>query len=319
MKHNLTVTLLIVLIFFLSQLIGLYAVNANTVVTTTSEGGILVEHENTAIGERPDIQGVETFAYILVAVLIGTGLILLLVRFRKFGIWKVMFFFAVWMTCSITLGVFMDYTLALLICIVLAFFKVYRPNIYVHNLTELFIYAGIAVIFVPLLDVLWVTLLLLAISAYDMFAVWHSKHMISLAEFQTKSRAFAGVMLSYKVKAAGKIRKAAKGEGRALAKAAKDTKDTQEETKNAILGGGDIAFPLIFAGVVMDSMIRMSVAKTTAFLFALIIPVVVAVALFSLLALAKKDRFYPAMPFLTAGCLIGYGILWLLGLGVAAV
>ena len=314
MKHNLTVTLLIVLIFFLSQFIGLYAVNANTVVTQTPEG-VVVEHESTAIGERPDIQGVETFAYILVAVLIGTGLILLLVRFRKFGIWKAMFFFAVWMTCSITLGVFMDYTLALLICIGLAFFKVYRPNIYVHNLTELFIYAGIAVIFVPLLDVLWVTLLLLAISAYDMFAVWRSKHMISLAEFQTKSRAFAGVMLSYNVKAAGKIRKAAKGEGKALAKAAKE--DTKEETKNAILGGGDIAFPLIFAGVVMDSMIRMSVSKALAFAYALIIPVVVAVALFSLLALAKKDRFYPAMPFLTAGCLIGYGILWLLGLGVA--
>ncbi len=314
MKHNLTVTLLIVLIFVLSQAIGLYAVNANTIVTQTPEGGIVVEHETTAIGDRPDIQGIETFAYVLVAIAIGTGLILLLVRFRKFGLWKAMFFFAVWMTCSITLGVFMDYTLALLICIALAFFKVYRPNIYVHNLTELFIYPGIAVIFVPLLDVLWVTLLLFAISAYDMFAVWRSGHMVSLAEFQTKSRAFAGIMLSYKTKAAGKIRAAGKGK-----KGDEETEETDTEVKNAILGGGDIAFPLIFAGVVMDAMIRSGVAKASAFAYALVIPAIVAVALLGLLMLAKKDRFYPAMPFLTAGCLAGYGILWLLGVGVAAI
>jgi presenilin-like A22 family membrane protease len=257
----------------------------------------------------------------LVAILIGTGLILLLVRFRKFGIWKAMFFFAVWMTCSITLGVFIDPTLALIICVFFAFFKVIRPNIWIHNVTELLIYPGIAVIFVPLLDVTWVTLLLVAISAYDMFAVWKSKHMIGMAEFQTKSRAFAGVMISYKVKAAHKIAKAVKplkGK-RAAAAMAKHTalKEERDEYKTAILGGGDIAFPLIFAGVVMDSMIKMGVTKAAAFVYALVIPIVVAAALFSLLAFAKKDRFYPAMPFITVGCLAGYGILWLFNFGFA--
>jgi len=306
MKHTLQITLLMVLIFLLSQVIGLYALSANTTVTQAPGGEIIVEHQDTAIGERPDIQGIETFAYVIVAILIGTGLILLLVRFRKIKIWRAMFFFAVWMTCYITLGVFIDPTIALVVCFFLAFFKVWRPNIWAHNLTELFIYAGIAIIFVPLLDIVWVTLLLLAISAYDMFAVWRSGHMVSLAQFQTKSRAFAGIMLSYKVKAQEKIKKAARDQGGA-------GKDTAEggEAKNAILGGGDIAFPLIFAGVVMDGMIWSGIAKTTAFLYALAIPAIVAIALLCLLMLAKKDRFYPAMPFLTAGCLAGYGITWL--------
>jgi len=44
MKHTLSVTVIIVLIFLLSQVIGLYALNANTVVTQTPEGGIVVEH-----------------------------------------------------------------------------------------------------------------------------------------------------------------------------------------------------------------------------------------------------------------------------------
>jgi presenilin-like A22 family membrane protease len=303
MKHTLQITLLMVLIFFLSQVIGLYALSANTNVTQTPGGEIIVEHQDTAIGERPDIQGLETFAYVIVAILIGTGLILLLVRFRKIKIWKAMFFFAVWMTCYITLGVFIDYISALVICFFLAFFKVWRPNIWAHNLTELFIYAGIAIIFVPLLDIVWVTLLLLAISAYDMFAVWRSGHMVSLARFQTKSRAFAGVMLSYSVRAHEKIKKTAKGP-----KAKTKVAEEKMETRNAILGGGDIAFPLIFAGVVMDGMIWSGVIKSAAFIYALIIPVVVALTLFAMLMLAKKDRFYPAMPFLTAGCLAGYCI-----------
>lgn len=317
MKHTVSITAVMVLIFLLSQVIGLYALSANiSGVTQTPGGEVIVEHADTAIGERPAIQGVETFLYILVAVLIGTGLILLLVKFRKFSIWKGMFFFAVWMTCSITIGVFIDPTLAFVLCAVLAFFKVFRPNIWMHNFTELFIYAGIALIFVPLLDIVWVTLLLLAVSAYDMFAVWHSGHMISLAKFQTKSRAFAGVMLSYRVKAAGGIRKAvksAKGKGKTGAKVS--LKEEKGEYRNAILGGGDIAFPLIFAGVVMDSMINLSVTKAVAFAYSLVIPVTVAFILFALLAFAKKDRFYPAMPFLTAGCFAGYAILWLLGAG----
>jgi presenilin-like A22 family membrane protease len=316
MKHTFSITFIMVLIFFLSQVIGLYALGANiSGVTQTPGGEVIVEHADTAIGERPDIQGVETFLYILVAVLIGTGLILLLVRFRKFSVWKGMFFFAVWMTCSVTIGVFIDPLIAFVACAFLAFFKVYRPNIWVHNFTELFIYAGIALIFVPLLDIVWVSLLLLAISAYDMFAVWRSGHMISLAKFQTKSRAFAGVMLSYKIKAAGIGRAAKSLKGKKKTGTKEAAKEGREEYRNAILGGGDIAFPLIFAGVVMDSMINLSVTKAVAFAYSLVIPVTVAFILFALLAFAKKDRFYPAMPFLTAGCFAGYAILWLLGAG----
>ncbi|NIP40246.1 MAG: hypothetical protein GTN39_01850 [Candidatus Aenigmarchaeota archaeon] len=300
MKHTLSVTIVIVLIFFLSQIIGLYALNVNTTVTQTPEGAIVVEHEETAIGERPDIEGPVTFVYIVIAILIGTGLLLLLIRLGKIKVWKALYFFAVWMTCSITIGVFTYNFLAFPLCFLLAFFKVFRPNVWIHNLTELFIYAGIAIIFVPLLDIVWVALLLLAISAYDMFAVWKSKHMVSLAEFQTKSKAFAGVLLSYKIKFRPPKTKKVKGKEK-----------VREEYRSAVLGGGDIAFPMIFAGVVMDSMIRMGIhTKIFAFLYSMIIPVIVAVVLFALLMKARSDRFYPAMPFLTAGCFIGYGLVW---------
>lgn len=302
MKHTLSITIIIVLLFLLSQVIGLYALNVNTKVTQTPEGGMVVEHEETVIGERPQIEGPVTFIYIIIAVLIGTGLILILIKLKKIKIWKALYFFAVWMTCSITIGVFIDNPIVFILGFILALLKIFRHNVWIHNLTELLVYAGIAIIFVPLLDVFWVSMLLLVISAYDMFAVWKSKHMVSLAEFQTKSRAFAGLLLSYKLKLkAEKIKKPKAG------------KEVKEEYRNAVLGGGDIAFPMLFAGAVMDTMIKMGVhTKIFAFLYSMIIPITVAVILFALLVKARSDRFYPAMPFLTIGCFVGYGLVWLI-------
>jgi presenilin-like A22 family membrane protease len=316
MKHTPTITVLIVLIFFLAQMTGLVALSFNTVVSQTPEGQNVVEHLDTAIGERPQMEGSFTFLYMIVTILIGTGLILLLIRMRKIRVWKILYFFAVWMTCTITLGVFIDPLMAMALCFGLALLKLYRPNPWTHNLTEILIYAGIAIIFVPLLDVVWVTVLLLAISVYDMIAVWKSKHMVTMAEFQTKSHAFAGIVIGYKVKAQKAITERKAASKKVKTKSVPSVAKTLEpQMKNAILGGGDIAFPLIFSGVVMDSLIRTAgMGKPMAFLTVMVIPVVVTIALFILLAKAKKDKYYPAMPFLTGGCLAGYGLMLLVNL-----
>ena len=49
----------------------------------------------------------------------------------------------------------------------------------------------------------------------------------------------------------------------------------------------------------------------TGFLKTLIITLFTTIALLLLFLLSKKDRFYPAMPFLSAGCLLGYGVMLL--------
>jgi presenilin-like A22 family membrane protease len=299
MKHTWTVTAALVLLFLAAQIIGLVAISANTVVSRTPGGEVVVSSEDTVIGERPNFTGYETFLYVMFAVLLGTGLILLLIRLRRVKIWKAMYFFAVWMTCTITLGVFINGNLALIICLVLAILKIFKPNRITHNATELLMYPGIALIFVPILDITWALALLLVISAYDMFAVWKSRHMVRMAEFQTKSKAFAGLSISYSGK-------------KKLVK--KKAKETGEGIQQAVLGGGDIAFPLIFAGVVMISLIQnLGFPKTEAFVVSLIIPIIVSIVLLTLLVKGQKGKFYPAMPFITAGCLIGYALIWGLG------
>lgn len=292
MKHTLIVTLILVAIFFGAQIIGLAITHAYIDVEATEATGELtwdplLQIGETDIIERPQVEKESSaFIYIIAAIVIGTVLALLLLRMKRKFFWKAWFFIAVAVCLSIAFNAFLPALIAIILGILLASYKILRPAIIIHNITELFIYGGLVAIFVPIFDIFWVIMLLLAISAYDAYAVWHSKHMIKLAESQTKAKVFAGLMVPYKLP------------GRKTKKKSKLVK-----IKTAILGGGDIGFPLLFAAVVM---IKFGFLKT------LIIPAVVSVALFLLLYNGKKDTFYPAMPFLTAGCMLGYLIVVLI-------
>jgi len=291
MKHTLKITVMLILLFFLSQVVGLAITNQYIDHEKTAETGVTTWEELPYEFERPPLEESSSFIYIIIAVLLGTGLLMLLIKFKKVSLWRFWFFIGVVVFLTIALNPFMKQEIALTISLVLAFFKVIRPNIFVHNITEVFIYSGFAAIFVPIMNLYAVFMLLLLISIYDIYAVWKSKHMIKLAKFQTSSRAFAGLSIPYELP---------EKEGK------KKTKKVVkiEKVRTAILGGGDIAFPLLFAGVVM---------KNTGFLTSLIIPIFVSITLLILLVKSKEDRFYPAMPFLSLGCLAGYGFILLLG------
>jgi len=290
MKHTWVVTTSLVVLFLVAQLVGLGITQAYVDKAATEETGELAWKELPSIAgvkmERPDVEPQVSLWYILFAVIIGTILILLIIRMGKTFLWKAWFFFAIALCLQIALGAFLPALPALLLAILGASLKVFRPNIYVHNLTEIFIYGGLAVIFVPILTPLYAFGLLIALSLYDMYAVWHSKHMVTMAKFQTESGIFAGLLLPYK-----------------LPKGAKTKKVKKKPIKTAVLGGGDIGFPLIFAGTVLVAF---------GFLQAVIIALGAALSLALLLIYSKKDRFYPAMPFLTAGCVLGYAVMLLL-------
>lgn len=297
MKHTLKVTLALVFLFFMAQVIGLAITNAYIDHKATLEKGETVFEKLPYDIERPPVEQRGSFIFIMTAVLIGTVLVLLLIKFKKTFLWKVWFFLAVVLSLSIAFSAFINSYIAFVISLVLAGYKIFRPNVFIHNITEVFVYGGLAAIFVPIMNLFAVFLLLIFISAYDFIAVFKIKHMVAMAKFQTKSKVFAGLLIPYKM-----------GEGKEKAK--KGVK-AEKEVKTAILGGGDIGFPLLFAGVVMKGLM-LDNGVLIGFLKTLIIPVVVSVALFLLFVKGRKDKFYPAMPFLTAGCFIGYFLVWLI-------
>jgi len=154
-------------------------------------------------------------------------------------------------------------------------------------------YSGIAILLVPLFDITWIIAVLIVISIYDIYAVFKSKHMVKMALFQTKSKLFAGITIP--------LKKTKKIKGRKI------------KMKQAIIGGGDVAFPLLFAGVVMESLMKSaSINVGMAFLKVLVIPIIVSFTLLVLLIKGEEGKFYPGMPFITTGCLIAYAIVSLI-------
>jgi presenilin-like A22 family membrane protease len=280
----------LILLFLITQLVGLTILYKDISIKIGPTGEKEVVHSETVLGPRPEITGWKTFIWIVGSTAISTIMILIIVWLRKINWWRVLFFISVFLTISLALGVFMKPPFAFLLAFLIAVWKVFKPNALIHNIAQILMYSGIAILLVPLLDVTWIIALLIVISLYDIFAVLKSKHMVKMAVFQAKSKLFAGITIP--------LKKAKRGK-RAI--------------KQAIIGGGDVAFPLIFSGVVMEGMMKAGeISKEIAFLKALVIPVVVSLTLLFLLIKGKEGKFYPGMPFITAGCLISYAIISLI-------
>jgi presenilin-like A22 family membrane protease len=285
MKRSTRITVILVIVFLFAQIAGLVVTNQYIQEKVVDEvtGEITIVWGDLPLSiDRPDIDESSSFMFIFIAIIIGTIIALILMKFKIWIIWRFWFFLAVWICMTVALGAFINAILATIISLALALYKIFKPNIWIHNLTELFLYGGIAAIFVPVMNLFAAIVLLILISFYDAWAVWKSKHMVSLAKAQSKTKIFAGFVIPYKLpKKPKKMKKAVK---------------TFVPVKSAILGGGDIGFTLLFAGVVM---------KIVGFWTALIVPVFASIALAFLLTQSNKNKFYPAMPFLTVGCFLG--------------
>ncbi|MEW6062847.1 MAG: hypothetical protein AB1571_00540 [Nanoarchaeota archaeon] len=258
MKHSIKITVILLSLFILAQIIGLVIVK-----------NYISEPLPYKI-EKPEIRETTSFIPLTFAILIATALALFLLYFRARRIWKFWFFISVLFCLLIAFGVFVNEKIALILAFVFSLLKVYKPNVILHNLTELFIYGGLAALFVPILNIFSISVLLVIISLYDMIAVWKTKYMVKMVKFQSKLKVFAGLLIPY----------------------GKD--------KTAILGGGDIGFPLLFSGTVL---------KTYGLQPALFSIIFTSLALLFLLLIAEKKKYYPAMPFLAAGCFISLLII----------
>ena len=115
--------------------------------------------------------------------------------------------------------------------------------------------------FTPHFNVLSISLLLVLIAVYDMFSVWKSKHMIMLAKAQEKADMYTGYYLPM-------------------------------DKGHIFLGGGDIAFPMLFTSVVFHQYGWI----------AAIVPFFTTVGVY--LLFKTKQKYFPAMLVLSIACLL---------------
>jgi len=298
MKHKVTITLILLSMFLVTQFIGLFVISQAYPLPY----GLQTPEE---------VQGGSGFFSIILSFVIAMALIMILIKYKWKIVIRLWFFIVVAIAIGITLNSVLSHFIiyssiaALIIATPVAFMKIFRPNFFVHNITELLIYPGIAAVFVPILTVWSVIALLIIISIYDMWAVWRSGIMQKMAKFQMEElKIFGGFLIpsvSKKVKLQiQKLKK--KYKGKEIPKKALNKK---LKVSLAMLGGGDVVFPIITAGVFLINFGLIS---------ALFITFGALVGLSTLLFLSHKKKFYPAMPFISAGIFLGM-IIWKVLLG----
>ena len=310
MKHTFKITLLLIFIFFAAQVIGLAITSKYIHVeehidpeTNVAVKEIVPEDLPYSL-ERPQMEQSYAYIWILLSVLVGTAFLLILIKFKRIGLWKLWFFLAVFFTMAIAFSAFLPQYISAILALILAVIKIYKPMPLIHNITEVFIYGGIAAVFVPVINIFAAFMLLILISIYDIIAVRQTKHMVTLAKFQAETNVFAGLFLPYDGKGKYQIKNQAQTKEQGILKG-------KDDGRVAVLGGGDIGFPLLFAGVAMKSIFLYN-SLAIGFLKSLIIPFFATIALSYLLINGKKDKFYPAMPYLSFGCFAGYAVVLLL-------
>jgi presenilin-like A22 family membrane protease len=311
MKHTVKITIILVVLFFLAQIIGIFVAHTYlpeiTQVVNQTTGEVMNETVyNLPYGLDPptDIKPQESIISIVIALFIAVFLMLFLMKIRAETFLRLWFTIVVILGISIALNAFLlglttsSALIAIIVAIPLGILKIFQRNMYVHNLTELLIYPGIATVFIPILNIWAVIILLVIISLYDMYAVWHAGFMQKMAKFQIqKLKLFSGFFVPY-------MRK----EDKLMISKSKSVKEKENKLKKvkvnlAILGGGDVVFPIILAGVVL---------RTLGLWQAVLISVGATIALACLFYKSEKGKFYPAMPFISAGCFIALIIAYLL-------
>lgn len=315
MKHNAKITIIILTMFLLTQFIGLYVINQYaTQKFVDGEITKINATKNLPYGmEIPEIDEEKDYktnlTSILISFAIAIAILFMLTRFKAKFVLKTWFFLVTILALGISFTSFLPVIkyaslIALVFAVPLAIWKIYGRNFLIHNFSELLIYPGIAAVFVPLLNLTSIIILLILISVYDMWAVWKSKIMQKMAKFQMNElKIFGGFYVPYASKKQRQKIKKIRQQIKEKITSKKEANKKSIKINVAILGGGDIIFPLITAGIVM---------KTWGLWSAIGIIFGALLGLSLLLIFSNKKKFYPAMPFIVSGIFLAMLITWLI-------
>ena len=313
MKHTWKITFILLGMFLITQLIGLAVVYSYTYIPEIPYG----------MQPPEEIDPISGLISTVIAFVFAILLVLLLNKYRAKLVLRAWFFIVIVLALGITIYSVLFYfpaiapyasLIAIAAAIPLAYFKIIKQNLIVHNLTELLVYPGIGAVFVsfffyslnPFLSIVAVVGLLILISIYDIWAVNHSGIMQKMAKFQINElKLFAGFFIPYMDKKQRSKLQEIKQKYKKKEQLTKVLEKKKFKVSLAILGGGDVIFPIIAAGIIM---------KTLSLVPALLVTACATLSLLYLFAIARKGKFYPAMPFLSGGIFIGMILGWLYSL-----
>jgi len=330
MKHKLSITLLLLSMFLVTQIIGIavlneYAPSTQEIVGENGQVELVTEREplpfGMEYGEEQSTFG--TLISIILSLIFAVLIYTFLMKYDMKIIIKIWFMLVIFLAIGITSFPFLSKitqyaTLtAIALTIPLVYFKVIKPNKYIHNITELLIYPGIAVVVVALIympskeiaSIAISIVILILISIYDAWAVWKSGVMQKMAKYQMEElNIFGGFLIPT-------MSKKDKEKIKELREKYKNKKIPKKEQKKkfkvnlAILGGGDVIFPIITSGVFMWTFSEQALFGIPGLIPALFIIGGALSGLIYLFINTEKGKAYPAMPYITTGIFLSL-IIW---------
>lgn len=274
-----SIAIFFVSIFLVVQFIGLYIGNQYL--------GLIKSGQTQPVFENPG--NIENSFLLTVYMLIGTGAIILAVKYFKFLI-RIIEITAIFFSSTITfmflipIDIF-SIPIAVFLAAALTAWKMLRPTFLNQNLSLIFSVAGAGSLIGASLGILPSLIFIVLLSIYDFTAVFITKHMVYIAKEITKRPTAFTLAFPYKFKKPVKL---------AIGK-----KRIKKKFHIFQLGGGDIAIPLIFSVSVLSSFSIIQAFFST---------IGSAVALGLLIYWSSKNpgRVLPALPFICSGTILGF-------------
>jgi len=237
--------------------------------------------------EIPSFSSLEFVFYFFLATLF-TFLIFRFLREKtiKGRIYKILFLLVSFFSSLIFFESFLPEPIPLILIFLLIFWWIKKPIVLNQNLLVIFSLAGIGASLGLSLKPEAVILILIILSIYDFIAVYKTKHMIKIAKDMIEAGTILGLVFPF--------------EPLGFLKSTKEIKPG--EGKFLILGGGDVAFPLIFS----VSLLKFGILKS---FVAAIFSLLGLFANFLLFIFQKERKAIPALPLISLFSIIGYLIV----------
>ena len=238
-----------------------------------------------------------SFFNILIYFLIITLFSLAVLKISKKGsgiMLQIFFILALFSGLDILFGTFIGEPGAIILAVALIVFRFSKPTILIHNLVIVGGLAGIGGMLGLTLFPRDVIILLIILAVYDAIAVYKTKHMVKMAQEMIKKRVILGIIVPEKImgfRASMIDVEHDKIPARRIFKPG-------ERVKFMILGGGDLALPLLLIASVAHRNILHSIIILIFSLFGLLA--------MNLIFIKLKSRPMPALPPLAFFSILGY-------------
>jgi presenilin-like A22 family membrane protease len=207
-------------------------------------------------------------------------------RVIKGKIYRIFFLSVSFFSSLIFFESFLPEPIPLILVFLLIFWWIKRPIVLNQNLLIIFSLAGIGASLGLSLKPESVILILIVLSVYDVIAVYKTKHMVKIAKDMIEAGTILGLVFPF--------------EPIGLLRSTKEIKPG--EGKFLVLGGGDVALPLIFS----VSLIKIGIWKSFLVAFFSLLGLF---ANFLLFIFQKERRAIPALPLISLFSIVGYFIV----------